>query len=224
MSTDNNGGLVQIVNYGNQDLTLTGKPEISFFKSINKRYTNFGIKSYEIAFNNETNFGLTSTATIPHKTADLLSKLTLKIKLPKINLTKINNKYKKIINNINMTNTTTINNSNNEQFIYYSYLITFINKLKNIIDIFFKNNDSVGSISYITDLKNFIQKYLTNSSYIQFFTTVSYFFNKEIVTEQNYINTQLYTNASLFKTTNNNLIYIYENLNENFLLIQTWIH
>ena len=28
------GGLVQIVNYGNQDLTLTGKPEITFFTSL----------------------------------------------------------------------------------------------------------------------------------------------------------------------------------------------
>jgi len=203
------GGLVQIVNYGNQDLTLTGKPEISFFKSIYKRYTNFGKKTYEISFDNPVDFGLISTITIPKKTADLLSKVILKIKLPEIDLKELNVKYIKKINNSS-------NGNSNDYFIYYNYLILFINKLKNVVNVFFKNN-SGGSISYIQDLKTFIQSYINNSSYIQFFSTVSFFFNKEIKTDKNFIDVTAYTNASLFKQFDKNLVYIYENFNENVI-------
>ncbi len=198
------GGLVQIVNYGNQDLTLTGKPEITFFKAIYRRYTNFGKKVFEIAFDNQVDFGITSTISIPKNTADLLSKLTLKIKLPQIDLTALNAKYIPKENN----------SLKNDYITYYNYLIAFINKLKNITVVFFNNNDSSNSINYINDLKTYIQKYINNSEYIQFFTTVSFFFNQEIQTTENTINTKTYTNASLFKITNQTITYIYENYDE----------
>jgi hypothetical protein len=199
------GGLVQMVNYGNQDLTLTGKPEITFFKSIYRRYTNFGKKTMELAFDNPVNFGTLSSIVIPKNTADLLSKLTLKIKLPKIDLKELNAKYLKKTNK----------NNTNDYITYYNYLKTFIDKLKNIVNVFFKNNDTTGTISYINDLKIFIQKYINNSSYIQFFSTVSFFFNQEIITNENIVNTQTYTNSSLFKIENKILTYIYQDFQEN---------
>ena len=36
------GGLIQITNYGSHDIMLTDNPEITFFKLIYRRYTNFG--------------------------------------------------------------------------------------------------------------------------------------------------------------------------------------
>ena len=36
------GGLIQIVSFGNQDIMLNGNPEITFFTTIYRRYTNFG--------------------------------------------------------------------------------------------------------------------------------------------------------------------------------------
>ena len=39
------GGLMQLVAYGSQDIYLTGKPQITFFKSVYRRYTNFAIES-----------------------------------------------------------------------------------------------------------------------------------------------------------------------------------
>ena len=39
------GGLMQLVAYGAQDIYLTGKPQITFFKSVYRRYTNFAIES-----------------------------------------------------------------------------------------------------------------------------------------------------------------------------------
>ena len=44
------GGLIQIVAYGSQDLFLTGIPEITFFKYIYKRYTNFAEETIDLKF------------------------------------------------------------------------------------------------------------------------------------------------------------------------------
>jgi len=39
------GGLMQLVAYGAQDIYLTGKPQITFWKSVYRRYTNFAVES-----------------------------------------------------------------------------------------------------------------------------------------------------------------------------------
>ena len=41
------GGLLQLVVYGEQDIYLTGNPEITFFKVVYRRHTNFSIESIE---------------------------------------------------------------------------------------------------------------------------------------------------------------------------------
>ena len=56
---------MQLVAYGKQDIYLTSKPEITFWKSVYRRCTNFAIESivqdYRITpeYGNETNFVLT---------------------------------------------------------------------------------------------------------------------------------------------------------------------
>ena len=42
------GGLLQLAVYGNQDFYLTGNPQISYFKSVYRRYTNFSMEMIEI--------------------------------------------------------------------------------------------------------------------------------------------------------------------------------
>jgi hypothetical protein len=39
------GGLLQLVLYGAQDMVLTGNPEITFFKLVHRRHTNFAMDS-----------------------------------------------------------------------------------------------------------------------------------------------------------------------------------
>ena len=124
------GGLIQIANYGSQDLTLTGNPQITYFKIVFRRYTNFGIKTIEIGFDNPINFGSISTITIP-KYADLLSNITLKIKLPSFDLTDLNNHL--ISNNQILSESVNLE----KYYLYYDYLIQFINKLKNIVNTYF---------------------------------------------------------------------------------------
>ena len=116
------GGLVQISNYGAQDLFLTNNPEITFFQLIYRRYTNFGRIYVENKFNNNVDFNNTSVLNIP-KAYDLLSNLILKIKLPTINIDSIN---KLLIKN----NAEEIK----KMFIEYKYFINFYSKLLNIIN------------------------------------------------------------------------------------------
>ena len=41
------GGLMQLVAYGAQDIYLTGNPQITFFKVVYRRYTNFSMECIE---------------------------------------------------------------------------------------------------------------------------------------------------------------------------------
>ena len=41
------GGLIELVAYGVQDVFLTGNPQITFFKLVYKRYTNFAQEEFE---------------------------------------------------------------------------------------------------------------------------------------------------------------------------------
>lgn len=79
------GGLIEIVTYGSQDLYLTGTPEITFFKVVYRRYTNFSMESIRVNFDDPVNFGLFSTLTIP-KVGDLIHKMYLEVLLPCIDL------------------------------------------------------------------------------------------------------------------------------------------
>ena len=71
------GGLIQIVAYGSQDLFLTGIPEITFFKYIYKRYTNFAEETIDIKFDGVCNFGEEITCIFP-KNGDIIKSIFLK--------------------------------------------------------------------------------------------------------------------------------------------------
>jgi hypothetical protein len=198
------GGLMQIITYGTQDLTLTGNPEITFFNIIYRRYTNFGIKNVNLSFDNSPDFDKSSYLNIPKNNGDLLSKIIFKIRLPKINLKNINaNELKKMDNYYGL---------NREEYISnYNYYIYFYNRLLNIVTNFFNSfSFQVNSLTYINDLKNYIMKYINLNQYFQFFISIDYYFNNIVTSTKKKYNTSLYTNASLFKIIAGNLVYNYE--------------
>lgn len=204
------GGLIQVVSYGNQDLMLSGNPEITFFNIIYRRYTNFGKKIIELGFDNDINFGKTSLLTIPKNSGDLLTRLVLKIKLPSISLISLNsNSF------INNSITSTQNTTNRSTFyLYYDFFIAFYNNLYNVVNIFLTNPDNASTTTYIKDLNTFIQSKINNDKYEQFYSAVTFFFNEGLVTNENFVNVNIFTYASLFKKVDDNFIYIYENLDE----------
>jgi len=77
------GGLMQLIANGKQDVYLTGNPQITFFKMIYRRYTNFSIESIEQPFNGNVDFGRTLSATIS-RNGDLMYKTYLQVTLPEI--------------------------------------------------------------------------------------------------------------------------------------------
>lgn len=93
------GGLINIVSYGISDLYLTGTPQISFFKVVYRRHTNFSIESIELHFDDDTGFNTVSNITIP-AIGDLIHKMYIKIDLPRINFARKVDQQE--INNANM--------------------------------------------------------------------------------------------------------------------------
>ena len=68
------GGLVQLVAIGAQDVYITGQPQITFFKSVYRRHTNFAIEPILQNINGSAQFGKKISVTI-FKNGDLLKKL-----------------------------------------------------------------------------------------------------------------------------------------------------
>ena len=160
------GGLMQLVTYGPDDITLTGNPEITFFNVVYRRYTNFGKKTVSIPFDNSSNFNSSVFINIPKNVGDLVSKIILKIKLPKIDLTNIN----QLLKSKNSSNSSNSNVFSQTYFTYYDYFIGFCNKLKNIVNVFFaKTNLNINNLTFVQDLKTFILNFLNNAEYSQFF-------------------------------------------------------
>lgn len=70
------GGLMQLVAYGAQDIYLTGNPQITFFKVVYRRHTNFAMESIEQTFNGNVDLGRRVTATIS-RNGDLIKDMWL---------------------------------------------------------------------------------------------------------------------------------------------------
>ena len=82
------GSLLQLVAKGSQDVYLTRNPQISFFKYIFKRHTNFSIESREVQFVGSANpfsdkSNQSVTITVP-RLGDLIHTVYLQIELPEI--------------------------------------------------------------------------------------------------------------------------------------------
>ena len=79
------GGLMQLVAYGAQDIYLTGNPQITFFKVVYRRHTNFSMEAIEQTFNGNPDFGKKVSCTIS-RNGDLIHRIYLQTTLPEVNL------------------------------------------------------------------------------------------------------------------------------------------
>ena len=68
------GGLMQLVAYGAQDIYLTGNPQITFFKVVYRRHTNFSMEEIEQTPDGSGGFGNTASYTIS-RNGDLVHKM-----------------------------------------------------------------------------------------------------------------------------------------------------
>ena len=81
------GGLLQLSAYGSENNYINGNPQITFFKSVYKRYTNFSMEMIEVSLEgpNELSYmnSIKLKAKIP-RNADLISNMYFKFRLPDI--------------------------------------------------------------------------------------------------------------------------------------------
>lgn len=82
------GGLMQLVAYGAQDVYLTGNPQITFFKVVYRRYTNFAIETVQLAFNGSADFGKRVSVLIT-RNGDLVTRMYLKIDIAQITMNNV---------------------------------------------------------------------------------------------------------------------------------------
>ena len=81
------GGLMQLVSQGQQNIVLNGSPTKSFFKSVFRQYTNFGLQKFRLDFEGSKTLRLTEESTFTFKVkryADLLMDCYLSVALPNI--------------------------------------------------------------------------------------------------------------------------------------------
>jgi hypothetical protein len=74
------GGLLQLVAYGAQDVYLTGNPQITFFKVVYRRHTNFAIEAIGQTFNGTPGYGNRVTCQIS-RNGDLVHRIYLSLKI-----------------------------------------------------------------------------------------------------------------------------------------------
>lgn len=75
------GALLQLVAKGEQDVHIIGNPNMTYFKNVFKRHTNFSIETIPLNFNETPTFDSISSVIIDKK-GDLLHKVIIELELP----------------------------------------------------------------------------------------------------------------------------------------------
>lgn len=142
------GGLINIITSHNTDIFLTGDPQITFYKMVYRRYTNFAMESVYVHFTDNIQFNHENEL-IPPRIGDLIHKSYLHITLPEINITKHD-----------------VGIDNNIELLTNEYIITNYNRIKTrymvvLSDIYRLIHKSINiyNVSYAEILNECIEYY-----------------------------------------------------------------
>lgn len=72
------GGVLQLLAYGAQDMYLTHNPQITFFKTVFRRHTNFSFETFEHPFLDNPQFGSLDKLILP-RNGDLCTHMTMRV-------------------------------------------------------------------------------------------------------------------------------------------------
>ena len=78
------GGLMQLVAYGAQDIYLTGNPQITFFKVVYRRHTNFSMEAIEQTINGTVSASSSVSVTVS-RNGDLVGRSYLEVDTGTVN-------------------------------------------------------------------------------------------------------------------------------------------
>jgi len=76
-------GLLELVAHGIQDIYLIGNPQITFFKVVYKRHTNFSMEAFQVSYDATPKWGQKTTFTIA-RYADLMYTMMFEADLPQL--------------------------------------------------------------------------------------------------------------------------------------------
>lgn len=79
---------MQLVAYGAQDVFLSGNPQITYFKTIYRRHTNFALQAIEQTFNGNPDFGNRVTCPVT-RNGDLIHRVYLRVTVKNDNATDV---------------------------------------------------------------------------------------------------------------------------------------
>ena len=147
------GGLVQLAVYGSQDIFLTASPQITFFKIVYRKYTNFACESISQYFIGQVDFDQEISMMVD-KIGDLMGQVYLEIDLPKVDLLK--NPCRWHATQSDIKNKLTYF----QKFYDYviDYLLENITIIKKIHELLKINNINPKDIKHILNNSDFIQK------------------------------------------------------------------
>ena len=84
---------MQLIATGAQDVYLTGNPQVTFFKVVYRRHTNFSMENIEQVFNGQAGFGQRLSCTLS-RNGDLVHSMYLQVVLPKVDATAANAEFR----------------------------------------------------------------------------------------------------------------------------------
>src|SRR5271155_5855189 len=85
------GALMTLVAYGAQDVYLTGNPQITFFKMVYRRHTNFALETIDLTLQGTADFGKKSTVCIT-RNGDLIANMYVRVVLQAV-VPSVNSKF-----------------------------------------------------------------------------------------------------------------------------------
>ena len=93
------GGLMQLVAYGAQDIYLTGNPQITFFKVVYRRHTNFSMEAIEQTLNGSAGYGNKVSSTVS-RNGDLVGRMYVEYTQSGVDATATANPGSALIDNV----------------------------------------------------------------------------------------------------------------------------
>ena len=151
------GGIIQLVAYGQNNIYLTGSPQITHFKSVYKTHSNFSMESIPVNFN-RTDANLTSTTTLIAKidrNADLVGQVYFSFVLPDIisdNLWRfrwVENFAEVLINEVYITIGGNKIDTQNGEFIHIMNMLTYGTDKREVY------NKMIGNVDEFTNPENY---------------------------------------------------------------------
>lgn len=152
------GGLMQLVAYGAQDVYLTGNPQITFFKVVYRRHTNFSVECIEVPFDS-ARFGGRNTIQVL-RNGDLATQVYVKVTLPTLNTreTSLKVAWTRRIGHVLMNNIeVTIGGSQIDK--HYGLWLDIWYELTHTEEQTRGYDNMIGDVPELTTLNNYIPQY-----------------------------------------------------------------